>query len=234
MRLEQLGRCQFYNIPGSDISTLRGTRSQNSKTYNATSRNNQDIPMCLTAFVMERLLPLNKWTSKTIDQVLDIGDQLYKDSFVVNAPTDQKIGLDYIIRQVIIKDVKVHVAISKPVIINKFTRDNLLKGLTIYFMQRQFGMVSIDNEWISIYYRDDHYYLFDPHDRNILGEVDIPGAAVLIKYPDLDQLSKRLCDNYCDGETFQIVILGIKAIEKYEQTDCRCGVNIHHFSYNVT
>lgn len=227
MRLEQLGRSQIYNIPGSVIGTLRGTRSQNSKAYSSSSRNNQDIPICLTAYVMERLLPLCKWTSKTIDQILDIGDQLYKDCFVINVPIDSKIGLDYVIRQVIIKDVKVHVAISKPVIINQFTYDNLLKGLLIYFMQKQFGLLSIDNEWIAIYFRDENYYLFDPHDRNLLGEVSIPGTAVLIKYPNLNVLANQLEANYPKASSFLFVTLGIKGIEKYEQTECRCGVDLN-------
>lgn len=228
-RLAQLGRCAFYQVPGSEIATLRGTRCQSNKIYSNNSRNNQDIPNCLTAFVMERLLPLNKWTSKTIDQILDIGDQLYKDSFVINSPPNSKIGLEFVIRQVIIKDVKVHVAICKPVIINHFTYDNVLKGLTIFFMQKQFCILETANQYIAVFLREEAFYLFDPHERNLLGEVADRGTAVVVKHLNLESLSKQIYDNFytSDLEIFRVALVGVKGIEKHEPAPCRCGVDFN-------
>ncbi|KAF2880314.1 hypothetical protein ILUMI_25856 [Ignelater luminosus] len=78
-RIAKLGRFEYYTLSNGD-AILRGTNSQTWQGYSAASQGNQDIPNCLAAFVIHRMNPVNNWHYKHIDLILDIGDQLYKDS----------------------------------------------------------------------------------------------------------------------------------------------------------
>lgn len=225
-RVEKLGRFKYFQAPGEAVAVLRGTRNLAGKYFSVNSRGNQDIPVCVTAFVMERLLPLSKWTCKTIDQILDVGDQLYKDCFVVHNPPTMKIGLEFILRQVIIKDVKVHVAVCKPVLINQFKVENIINGLQIYFTQKQFCLLTTSDRWVAIFLRGGVFYLFDPHGRNLMGDSDENGTAVVVLHPTIESLAIQLYANLFSGvdDVFHVALLGIKSVDRMEPETCRCEV----------
>ncbi|XP_022903715.2 uncharacterized protein [Onthophagus taurus] len=218
-RIAKSGRKSFYMLPGNEMGLIRGSRSQNSKFYCLLSRGNQDIPNCLSAYVMERLLPFNNWTDEVINMTLDIGDQLYKDSFVVYHPMSKKLNLDCVIREIVIKDVRVSLAIGKPVLFNQFTPICVEKALEMFFRQKMFCMLRMNCDVIALFCKDDIYYMFDPHDLTLeVKRVEDRGEAMLVKFNSLRKMSEVIVDNYKVPEDeemiFSLILVTIKAMQK--------------------
>ncbi|CAH1989161.1 unnamed protein product [Acanthoscelides obtectus] len=90
-RRQLMGRKCYYTLKGVD-AIIRGYRSQNSGQYSPESRNNQDIPNCIVCLVLHHLVTVENWNAKHIDLILDVGDQLYIDSYIAYGPKDLKLG----------------------------------------------------------------------------------------------------------------------------------------------
>ena len=222
-RLSKLGRKKYYVLPGGDVSIIRGHRNEYHKYFSCHSRGNQDIPICLTSYVMERLLPIDKWSSSVIDMILDVGDQLYKDSFIMYNPTDKKLGLHCVIRDVVIKNVQVTIAIGKPVLINKFSEAYLAKALEILFRQKSFCMINVGDKYLALFSKGEFYYIFDPHGMDINGSVTEDGEAAVLKFWSLTKLAENIVGNYeserGESNVFHIIVVVIKSIVKVTKRD---------------
>lgn len=184
----------------------------------------QDIPNCVTAFVMERLLPVKKWTFRTIDAILDAGDQLYKDSYVMYGPENKKLGLEYIIRKVVIKDVMVYIQVCKPVMMNQLNLRNLREVLEVAFMRKPMWLLNAGENWYLIFQREGLYYFFDPHDTDVRGIVMEPGkgCASVLRFFNIKTMSEKMYCNVYKGEDdmFCVSALGIKSFEKIAKCEC--------------
>lgn len=229
-RQATLGRKRFYNIPGTEISLLRGSRHIGSKEYSSFSRGNQDIPVCLASYVMERLLPFEKWTYKIIDMVLDVGDQLYKDSYVLFKPTSEKLGLDCVIREIVIKDVLVEIAIGRPVIIQQFSCCRLESALELCFREKDYCMICVGNCYMAIFSKDNSYFVFVPRPLNLKGLADNKkGKSTLLKFNNLSTLAEvvvhnSMCNSNDRFDVFMLILIAIKSIRKMPRSDLQIRV----------
>ncbi|KAF5281689.1 hypothetical protein FQA39_LY17710 [Lamprigera yunnana] len=227
----QIGTCEYYVFPNGD-AILRGTRSQTSKRYSENTRGKQDIPNCFAAFVVHRLAPVCSWYHKHIDMILDIGDQLYKDSYITYNPKDPKLGMKNVLRKVFIKDVQVTLQVYKPVMSNVLNPCNLDTALTNYFMQECFGILYIVDEYVALFCKEGCYYMFDPHDRNVDGNRCYceGGTASVMKFESICNLvdkymksmikpSGRCCNDGNYG-AFTITLVTIESIVKKVETPC--------------
>lgn len=113
-RFQLMGRECYYVLPNGE-AIIRGFRSQNSNKYSEHSRNNQDIPNSIVSIVMHHICPVDKWNSQNIDMILDVGNQLYRDSYIACGPKDNKLGVENIMRKFHMNLYSIHVTIYKPI-----------------------------------------------------------------------------------------------------------------------
>lgn len=225
MRLAKIGRNDYFVMSGGD-AILRGTRSQSSKHYSEHSRGYQDIPNCFAAFVVHRLSPVGTWHFKHIDMILDVGDQLYKDSYVTYSPKNRKLGMANVLRKVYIKEVQVSLEVYKPVMSNVLNAYNLELALINYFQQEQFAILSSMKEHVALFFKEGYYYLFDPHDRNVQGnKCEEEGVACVIKFETITNLVAKYMGNLPTplepGTGFHITLVTVGSIvKKGEKTPC--------------
>lgn len=217
--MQSLGQKRFYPIPGTENAILRGNKRLTSTCFSANSRGKQDIPVCLAAYVMERLLPFEKWTAKIIDMVLDIGDQLYKDSYVTFNPKNEKLGLNCVLREIIIKDVLVEIGIGRPVLISEFTYTTLENALELCFREKNYCMVCVDDTYVAVFTKENLFYVFDPHGCTLEGNRnDSRGSACVIRFNDLKKLCKTVVDNLKEDKeekyVFNLILVAIKGIRQ--------------------
>lgn len=219
-RIATIGRVK-YDAVSDEMAILRGTRSQGAACYSVGSRNHQDIPNCIVAYVMNRLQPIDGWRYKHVDIVLDAGEQLYVDSYITYKPQDLKLGLKNVMRTFCIKDVKVHVGIYKPSIREPFLLSNLKTAFSNWFQQETFAMLGACNKWISVFVKSGLYYVFDPHDYNHEGKkAEIgKGCAVVMRYETIETMAAAILNNLVDDPSdpigrFEILMLCVKDIKK--------------------
>lgn len=198
--LQLIGRKAWYILKNGD-SIIRGYKSTNSPCYPESARNNQDLPMCIVSLVMHILFSIENWTYKNIDLVLDTGNQLYLDSYIAYGPKDLKLGPENIIRKFFLRHLTIKVIVYKPIITEEFNCTILNRVLNIYFSQEPFCMLSHFNQWVSLIAKSGHFYMFDPHERDIEGNVMDDSnkgeyaTAVVIKCGSVESLVERLITN---------------------------------------
>ncbi|KAK5638441.1 hypothetical protein RI129_012736 [Pyrocoelia pectoralis] len=213
-RLAKVGRMQYHVLSNGD-AILRGTKSQSSKEYSANSRGNQDIANCFAAFVVHRLSPVSSWHYKHIDMILDVGDQLYKDSYITYCPRNPKLGMENILRKVFIKEVEVALTVYKAVMMNMLNAPNLELALLNYFQQEQFCIISTRNEHVAVFFKEGLYYIFDPHDCDVEGNRNESGVACVMKFPSIPNLVSKYIANYAkadDDSEFTITLITVGSI----------------------
>ncbi|XP_060534309.1 uncharacterized protein LOC132706789 [Cylas formicarius] len=196
-RIHQIGRTGYYPTRGGE-AILRGYLSQNHEKYAKESRNNQDIPNCIVSVVMNSLIPVNEWTSKHIDLILDTGEQLYIDSYIAYGPRDKKLGMENVLRKFYMGNLEVHVTIYKPVITEVMTASKLLSILEGYFQQESFCILSYRDQYVSLFSKSGYFYLFDPHERNIQGNLVVggdTGTAVVVRFDCVDSTASKVIRN---------------------------------------
>ncbi|CAG9829599.1 unnamed protein product [Diabrotica balteata] len=163
---QQLGRKDYYITKTGD-ALLRGYRSQNSQCFNDACRNNQDIPNCIVALVMNHLVSVERWTFKNIDLILVTGNQLYVDSYIAYGPKDLKLGMENIVRKFYLQHLTIHVTIYKPILSNVFTEECLSKTLSVFFTQEQHCILNHQNQWVALFFKS-----VKPEDQIFLEAMD--------------------------------------------------------------
>lgn len=147
---------------------------------------------------MHNLLSVDKWKSKHIDLILEIGDHLYIDSYISYGPKDKKLGLENIIRKFYMNNLTVHVTIYKPVVSDMFIISSINNVLQVFFQQESCCVFSYMNQWVTLFARSGLFYMFDPHECNIRGDHVSKGelgSAALIRFDNLDNLVVKLFNN---------------------------------------
>lgn len=212
-------RFKYEAMPNGDF-ILRGMRSQASSFYQESTRNYQDITNAIAAYVMHYLVPINSWYHEYIDNVLDVGNQLYMDSYLVYSPRDRYLGLRDVLRSFWIKNVLVNIVIFKPVIEEPFLHTNVVVAFTNLFQQRNICLFGACNKWVLIVFKSGFYYLFDPRDKDMEGRKVEPGtgSATVIRYETLGDLASGLLYTMVDDVkdeigNFSVVLLTVERVE---------------------
>ncbi|XP_030747483.1 uncharacterized protein LOC115875982 isoform X2 [Sitophilus oryzae] len=214
-KLEMIGR-NGYHLKGAE-AMLRGYKSQNSSSYSAESRNKQDIPNCIVSVVMHNLMSIEDWNHKHIDIALNTGDQLYIDSYIAYGPKDPKLGMENILRRFFVGNMQIHITIYKPVITETLVASKLCTTLEAFFQQESTCILSTNEQWISLFFKGGHYFMFDPHERDIEGNLPKPdqlGTAVVIRFDTINALALKIVHNLGTSnengeETFSLWIISI-------------------------
>lgn len=200
---------------------LRGMRSQASAYYPESTRNYQDLTNSIAAYVLHYLLPINTWFHEHIDLVLDVGNQLYVDSYVVYSPRERRLGLRDVLRSFWINNVFVNIIIYKPVIEQPFLHTNVVVALTNLFQQRNICLFGgACNKWVMVVFKAGYYYLFDPRDKDMDGrKVEAGnGSATVVRYETINDLTSGLLYTMIDDAkeeigNFSVVLLMVEKVE---------------------
>lgn len=191
-RINQFGRKGFYNLPdGSAI--LRGYLI-----LNCDVNDNSDMTNAIVAVVMHHINTVDNWRSFDLDVIIDIGNQLFIDSYIAYGPKDKKLGLENIMRKFFMNNLSIHITIYKPVVNEMFIISKINDILQVYFQQETYCILSYMNQWVSIFFKGGLFYLFDSHGGNLEGERvkhGEPGSAFLMKFNDLEKLAAQLFHN---------------------------------------
>lgn len=214
MIMEVEMRTKFYILKNGD-AILRGRFSQNSERYSINSRNYQTIPNALIGLVMLKLHDPIKWNGNYIDIVLDSADVLYKDSFTHFRPKEPKLGLCNTLRTFFIMEVQIRTTVFKPTISGKCCYDDLNRGLLNFFMNINLAIIFAKNLTVAALQKGGQYYMFDPHDRDMMGVKCSKGVACLMRFDHLENLVMKYLEN-CDDEedTFSLWPIRIDGVKK--------------------
>ncbi|XP_076256073.1 uncharacterized protein LOC143193632 [Rhynchophorus ferrugineus] len=196
--LQLIGRNGYY-VKGNE-AILRGYKSQNSAGFCAETRNKQDIPNCIASVVMHSLVSIEDWNYKHIDIILDTGDQLYIDSYIAYGPKDPKLGMENILRKFYWQNLEVHVTVYKPIKTEILTNNRLNGVLETYFQQENFCIFQCVNDYISLFFKGGYYFMFDPHERDMEGNIPKPdkeGTAIVMRFDSIKPLSIKIIQNLC-------------------------------------
>lgn len=188
----QLGRKGFYHLPNGD-AVMRSFRTNTFE-----FGNNADISHSVIAIVMHHLNNVEKWKSPDIDLILDIGDQLYIDSYIAYCPKDKKLGLENIIRKFYMNNLAIHLTVYKPIISDFFIVSTINNILQVYFQQETYCILSYNNQWVSLFFKSGLFYVFNPHACTLQGDSvkhGESGSAVLIRCLNLENLVLNLFHN---------------------------------------
>lgn len=212
------GRQTYHELHAEKLAILRADRSQNSKYYSENSRGKQDLANCVISYIMDKMQPLAKWNFSILHQILDIGDQVYKDSVVMFNPTDPKLGLEALQRSIVMFNINVKFAIGKPIMANNFSVENVLASLEVFFGSREFCLLNVRENWLGLFKKHAQYYMFDPQDIDAKGkrmEGFGEGHAAIMRFDHLELMVEQLVRNiHCDYSVFFLNVIAIKDVVK--------------------
>lgn len=215
-------RFKYEEMPADGNWIVRGMRSQANAIYPETTRNYQDLTNAIAAYVMHYLIPINTWYYAYLDTVLDVGNQLYVDSYVVYCPRERRLSLRDVIRSFWINNVLVNIVIYKPVIEQPFLHTNVVVAFTNLFQQRNICLFGACNKWLMVVFKSGYYYLFDPRDKDMDGKkVDEgTGTATVIRYETINDLTSGILYTMIDDAkeeigNFMVVLLTVERVETY-------------------
>ena len=218
--------CEYYWPEICDKTVLQmavqGSRHQGTvRGRHGFSGEAQYTLMALAALICVHLIPTEMWTSETIDFVLSEGDQLY--SFVVDTffrgDYSTHLGHDQIPSALQIFDsiFQINILNSLYGVIGstgcgEFGTLPVAQAVQMSLVVSNVVLVTIGSETIGLIAGTHGVHVFDSHARDIHGEIDSNGAAVLLDFNDEISVSGYFARRY-DGLPFEISPLGITNVD---------------------
>lgn len=178
--------------------------------HGRTNDNSQSMPVSLHS--------LYPWESTVVDHVILEGDRLYSDIIENNFPDNpfhllsyedvpselHVLGQEYLYLPV---GTFVYGCVSSQYIDNVESGGvSLQSALNSMFENSNYGLLTIGSSTFALWCESDHFYMFDSHARNMLGEVDGNGAAVVLQFSELNSLVNHAEINY-NGHIFNVVAI---------------------------
>lgn len=212
--------CSFF------FGALLGTMHQGNDMFSEKTRNKQGLANCISAYVYGFTKPPHCWTCKDINHVLEIGDQLYRDSLEKNHlhDNDRQLKPNELSDCVTLDEKRIKYKLHEPDIAGKTkSKDpqcyDLLRGLVLFFKKHRAGIIQFFEKSVLVWKRK-HYYVFDPTARNANLYVDETGAAILANFFDLQSVNIMLLDRSNIGDSpFIISRVSVHKISKKGDED---------------
>ncbi|XP_026322626.1 uncharacterized protein LOC113232197 [Hyposmocoma kahamanoa] len=172
------------------------------KKFAYASRGCQALACSVMAVAMSRVEDVCRWCVKTLDQILESGDQLYQDSYLHFHPKDKKIlAIEQILRKFYTPGNCVcRVTVYAPRQEGKVDND-LLDMLQEFFREEKAGVLIADGGFaIALFKTPRGYYMFDPADRDRVGRAVAPpcigkARACFSQHPTVQSLAEKLAPN---------------------------------------
>ncbi|KAF5281690.1 hypothetical protein FQA39_LY17711 [Lamprigera yunnana] len=219
-----------------------GTVNQRDSHFANDVRGQQGICIPIAAYCYAMLLHPNKWTELIVDDVLEIGSNLYKDSLEMAHLHEPPPELQYhqLCKYCIIETKKLKFQVHEPEIVGQVRSCdkkmyNITKGLKVFFKRHHAGILKSFGLHVAIW-KDKHYYMYDGGGRRKDLHSDRCGQAVLIYVYDIPELTTILLKyTNLDNRPFTISKISIsKIVGKCEpEEEIICDVSSERSFFNI-
>ncbi|CAG9770182.1 unnamed protein product [Ceutorhynchus assimilis] len=173
------------------FGSRQGTMHQGDEHLPEGTRNMQGICIPVAAYCYSFLKHPNKWTAEHIDEILDVGSQLYVSS--LKSLHVHKFGKDLtpddLDKYCYIRNKKIRFIIEDPEVAgsiksNDRTVFNLTKALTIFFARQKAGILQTQDTNLAIW-KDKYFYFFDGKPRTKDLYYSPNGTAIMANFYDI-------------------------------------------------
>lgn len=183
---------------------LRGTKSQKDPTFPEDSRNQQCTAIAAIALAYNAWTNIENWNSDTVDSILERGDQYYH------------ICIEYLQQNSLFKHPHLMVAELyksfdmgeqrfffeiEDCLVNGIINSkeeaifNLERGLVEFFEKEESGIITANDQSMSIWKCKDAFFYFDSHSRDPEGVACSFGTACIIRSTNIEDLNQCLLTN---------------------------------------
>lgn len=152
---------------------LRGTTFEASNAASNEKRRHQSTSISVAALAKTRELGIQSWTTETVDEVIEVGDEFYSGAVMQLQKqekfTDSNLRLSEIGNELKLNQTLLDLNYDEDAIAGSLKGDNgpnLLEGLETIFKDEDLALVTACGVTMSVFRRKDAFYLFDAHDRD--------------------------------------------------------------------
>ncbi|KAL1502117.1 hypothetical protein ABEB36_007309 [Hypothenemus hampei] len=209
------------------FGSQQGTMHQGNEHLPKEARNMQGICIPVAAYCFSFLKHPNKWTSEYIDEILDVGSQLYLNTL-------DRLHVHYYGRELkpedldkycYIRNKKIRFTIEDPEVSGLIkstdrTVFNLTKALNIFFARQKAGILQTQDTNLMLW-KDKYFYLFDGKPRTKDLYYSPYGTAVMANFYDIPAIVTVLLQR-SGMQNWPFVIYPIKTfkvLDKDEEDD---------------
>ena len=212
----------------------------NTSIFSSNSVGKQCVPNCATAALYTSIIPLYRWTSDILDNILKCGDKLYNDIHS---------GNDFLQVHEICKEIRIHNNLYAFQIRHEYfggihnqcaldtVNMTLEKATSCVLQQNQncqwaYCILCVGNQngatasllCLSV----NNCYIFDPHSRNPYGESVPDGTSVLMMFQNRQKMISYLCNLYSLSK-YPTTIKSVIATDIYSM----CHIDFHMIDTTV-
>ncbi len=191
-------------LPATDVSFCQaGTYHQGDEKFSLDSRGRQCTPIACTALIVGSKINPNVWSSDTIDNIVNLGDEMYQTIRNINQG-HHYIECDELPRHVYINCLNgATFKVQQGILLNGNTStgtDSLERDL-MTACTSTVGCILVSSIYTIAVIKpkmQDHYYVFDSHSRGKDGRMNSDGKAMLWLCKTPDALVRHIENMYAD------------------------------------
>ncbi|XP_019769617.1 uncharacterized protein LOC109544047 isoform X1 [Dendroctonus ponderosae] len=197
----------WYNFKGIDVAVwiLRGSFSQISLRFSAESRNSQGTANALISLAMSTLFDEQEWSSDTVDEILMTGDEFYRDSVETlqekGAFISSHLMLFELKKRHRLRDKEAEFELEECLVNGLINARNsndvndLRKGLEEFFIDNDYGVITMRDISLPIWKKKEIFYYLDPYSRDEKGISTGYGTSCVIRFVHLDDVVNAIVAN---------------------------------------
>ncbi|KAJ0182884.1 hypothetical protein K1T71_000860 [Dendrolimus kikuchii] len=201
---------------------LRGTRHMASYRYQ-TFKTFTGVTCCVAALAMLRRLRARAWNEDTLDETLDLGYNLYRESLLERGGPIRRIVLgelkdNFTIRDKEYKHKERGIAVWGKLISNNPKVLDICRGLETFFKEADSGILQIPGEYeTAIWNEGGKFYLYHPWPADRYGHrvgLQDGGKACLLYFTRISRLCEYFMENSADMKRKPYSISDIMVTER--------------------
>ncbi|RVE42411.1 hypothetical protein evm_012948 [Chilo suppressalis] len=203
---------------------LRGTRHMASYRYQI-FKTFTSVPCCVAAFATLRRLRARAWNEDTIDETLDVGYNIYRESLVERGGPIRRLVLGELKETFRMRDVEYKhkergIAVWGKLVSNNPKVLDLCRGIETFFKEADSGVLQIPGEYeTAIWNEGGRYYIYHPWPADRYGyKVGLQdgGKACLLYFTRVSRLCEHFMDSVPDLKRKPFSISDVQVFEQKE------------------
>ncbi|CAB3257560.1 unnamed protein product [Arctia plantaginis] len=204
---------------------LRGTRHMASYRYQ-TFKTFTAIPSCLAALAMLHRYRARAWNEDTVDETLDVGYNLYRESLMDRRGPIRHLTLGEIKENFNIRDREfIHkerkIAYWGKIVSSDPKVFDLCRGIRSFFKESDSGLLQIPGEFeVAIWDEGDRYYVYHPWPADRFGHrvgLQGGGKACIMYFTSIDRLCDHFLESVSDLKKKPFSISDVQVMERKKQ-----------------
>ncbi|XP_075988844.1 uncharacterized protein LOC142984871 [Anticarsia gemmatalis] len=201
---------------------LRGTRHMASYRYQ-TFKTYTAVPCCVAALAMLHRYKARAWNEDTVDETLDIGYNLYRESLLERGGPIRRLVLGELKDNFRIRDREYKHKVRNIAVWGKLISSNpkvfdLCRGIEAFFKEADSGLLQVPGEFeVAIWNEGGKYYVYHPWPADRYGyRVDLRegGKACLMYFTRIPRLCEHFLESVSDLKKKPFSISDIQVTER--------------------